>query len=105
MLNLIGIVLPLIVDLINTWAWIKSSKARLAVSILVCTIFGLSVDFITHNGFAGYHGLTLLEIANSLSESVLAMFGMAQLSYKFVWEKSEVRSDVGLNMKENVGDA
>lgn len=91
--------MPAIIDGINNLVWIKSSQARFWVSVFVCALFGVGVNYIEHNGV--YLGLDMLMIADSFGESILAMFGIAQLSYKMIWENSSMRSSLSLNMKEN----
>jgi uncharacterized protein YqgC (DUF456 family) len=101
MLKLIGLILPALIDLINSK--ISESKTRFWVSAAVCAVVGVGVDFITRNGFAGYQGMTLLQASDAVSESVLMIFGLAQLSYKAVWDGvlGGLRDNLGLNAKTN----
>lgn len=102
MLELIGIILPALIDFINSK--VSESKARFWVSVAICSVFGIGVNFIEHNGSGGYTGLTLLMIADSLSKSALAMFAVAQISYKAIWENSDVRNSTGMNARTNGTD-
>lgn len=99
MLKLVGVLLPFFIDIVNSK--IPSSQARFFVSILVCSFFGVGVSYIETNGFSTFAGMTMLEVANALSESVLVMVGVAQITYKAVWEKLDIRNSLGLNAKTN----
>lgn len=99
MLNFIGFVLPALVDLVNRR--IDSKDLRFWISFAICSAIGIAVNFVEANGFSGYQGMTLLEIAETLSKSAMMMFGIAQLSYKVGWEESEIRDQLKLNAKTN----
>lgn len=88
MLNLFGLLLPPLIDYINR-KFATSSDTRLLVSVIVCAVVGVAVNFISANGLAGYAGLTMLEIADSVATSIMAVFGLAQLSFKVAWEDTE----------------
>lgn len=93
-MNLIGFLLPPLIDLVNRK--IVDQDLRFWFSVFVCSLVGVGVNYIESNGFAGYSDLTLMEVAESLSASAMVMFGVAQLGYKAIWEKSTVREDLGL---------
>jgi hypothetical protein len=95
MLKLIAIVLPILIDLINRK--VKDTDARFWISAGVCMIFGIVINFIETNGFSGIP--TVLDLVNGISNSVIIVFGLAQLSYKAIWEQSDIRKDIGLNSK------
>lgn len=94
MLNLIGFLLPAMIDLINRR--IKDTDIRFWVSVLICVLVGSVLGTLESNGF---EGLSLTEVAELLAVKSMAMFGMAQLSYKKVWENSILRDDLSLNAK------
>lgn len=85
MLELFGILLPPLIDLINKK--IIDSAARFWVSVLVCIAFGVLINYITSDGFKGY--TTLLEYADAISKSIIMVFGFAQLSYGSYWRHTE----------------
>lgn len=87
MMNLLGVVLVPLIDLLNRR--IKDSDLRFWVSVLICSLVGVFVNFVTNNGF---HFQTMLEGAESISSSILVIFGIAQLVYKGVYEDSRVQS-------------
>ena len=63
---------------------------RLVVSLVVCSIFGVFINFVN----TGFHFKTALEAFNSISSSIMVAFGLAQLSFKAVWEKTEIHKDL-----------
>lgn len=87
MLKLIAILLPAIIDLINRK--INDSDLRFWISVGVCSVFGVLISFAGNNFvFAGI---------DAVSESILAVFGLAQLSYKVLWENSDIREKLQLD--------
>jgi hypothetical protein len=97
MLNFIGFLLPALIDLFNRR--IKDSDVRFWVSVLVCIFFGVFLVTLDTNAF---QGLTAQAVAEEIAMRSLALFGMAQLTYKKVWENSDTRDSMGLNAKKNV---
>lgn len=94
-MELIGILVPAVIDLINRN--VKNSDARFWISVVVCAVVGLGVNYLEtafafSNPRAGF---------DSISSSILAIFGLAQISYKAVWEKSGLRESLGLNAVVN----
>lgn len=94
MLNLVGFLLPALIDLINRK--IDDSDVRFWVSVLVCVLVGSLIATLDTNGF---ESLGLREILESIAVHAMAMFGEAQLVYKKAWEDSDVRVNLGLNAK------
>lgn len=84
MMKLVAILLPALIDLLNRK--VKDSDARFWISVGVCAVVGLAIDY-----FDG--GVLTID---SASESILATFGIAQLVFKGVWEKSQMREDLKL---------
>lgn len=99
-MELLGLLLPLVIDLVNRH--ILESDKRYWVSILICFSVGVFINFLEHNGFIGYSGMTYMQIADSLSLSALSVFALAKIVYDKVWEKSDLREDLGLNAKSNL---
>ncbi len=85
MIQLIGFLLPPLIDTINRY--IKSSYARFWVSVIVCAVIGTILDILSHNGLTGV-------TQESIAQSILMVFGSAQLSYKGVWENSKARANL-----------
>jgi len=94
MLNLIGFLLPAIIDTINNK--IKDSDNRFWMSVLICILTGFILVVIESNLF---DNMTILAISEAVAMKSMAMFGMAQLTYKKAWEDSDIRVDLGLNAK------
>lgn len=95
MLNFIGFVLPVFIDLINIR--FKDSGTRFLISLIICSLFGIGVSYLKTNGFAGFESIQ--QVSETMAISAMSMFGMAQLTYKKVWENSEHRVGLGLNAK------
>lgn len=87
MINLIGLLLPPIIDLINRR--IVDEDARFWVSVLICSLTGLIVAYIDTNGFAGYKLLT--DYVETIAKEIMMMFGIAQLVYKGLYKDSPVQ--------------
>lgn len=94
MIQLIGLLLPVLIDLVNRKQ--SDKDIRFWTSVAICSGIGIATHFITVNGFSGYEGMTMLEVADALSQSAMVMFGLAQLSYKGIWENSGTRNELGL---------
>lgn len=92
MLNLLGLLLPPVIDYINR-KFATSSDTRLLVSVIVCAVVGVVVNFISMNGFTGYAGMSMLDIADGVATSIMAVFGLAQLSFKVAWEKTDTHDE------------
>ena len=95
LLKLIGLLLPILIDLINSR--VVNPQARFWISAVICAVAGVLVNWAE----TGFVFADSMGAADSISESVLSMFGLAQLSYKAVWAGSEVRSLMGLDGAKN----
>ena len=82
--SLIGLVLPPFIDFIN--ARITNSKLRFVVSLIVCTLVALVLEFM--NGTLKYADMS------EVLTSIALVFTSAQVVYKLYWEKSTMRSVV-----------
>lgn len=100
MIELLGFLVPPLIDLINRK--ITNSDKRFWVSVVFCFILGIILNFIEMNGVSGYMGKTIGEIIESISKSGMVVFGLAQLSYRAVWDKAEMRNNLDLNAKNNL---
>lgn len=86
MLRLIGFLLPPLIDLINRK--IKDQDLRFWISVGVCVVMGTILEYTGHNFY--FVGI------DSWVTSMFAVFGIAQVSYKF-WDKSNIRKNLDLN--------
>lgn len=101
MMNLVGIILPALIDSLSVAFSANSSRVRFWISVLVCSAFGAFINLLEHNGFSGYTGMTWMAVAESFSTSILAMFGVAQVVYQAVWKDSGARDRLGMNPDTN----
>lgn len=89
MIELIGILLPPLIDLINRK--VGNSDARFWVSVLVCALFGVAINFVQGDGF---HYATMLAGVEGVSKTILIVFGIAQLTYKGIYEDSQLQKGI-----------
>lgn len=76
-MQIVGIFLPPVIDLINKH--IPHPQYRFWVSFLFCTVVGAIVYYFSYPEMYTFEGVGL---------SITSVFGLAQLSYKGVYEKS-----------------
>jgi len=79
MIELIGFILPPIIDLINKK--VLDSRARFIVSFLTCVGVGVGMN---------YGNLSVDSLGDVLG-SIGVVFASAQVAYKLYWEKSVFR--------------
>lgn len=91
MMELIGVLLPPLIDLINRK--VAQSDARFWVSVVVCSLFGIVINFVQGDGF---HYATMLAGVEAVSKTILIVFGIAQLVYKGAYEDSRLQKDIRL---------
>jgi len=82
--NLVGFVLPPVIDLINRF--IKNSNLRYLVSVLVCLLISGVINFKAVQGGS----------VDSLLTSFGLIFAEASSVYKLYWDKSAVRENLKL---------
>jgi hypothetical protein len=92
MLNLLGLLLPPLIDLINRR--IKDSDARFWISVGICAVVGTLITLVSSNLFAG---LSISGAVEVTAMNIISVFGMAQLSYGGVWKSSEARKKLDLD--------
>jgi len=80
-MELIGLLLPPVIDLINRR--IKDSDGRFWMSVGVCVIVGAGLQAVSGSG----------NVQDYL-ESIMIIFGLAQLSYRGVYENSRVQEKI-----------
>lgn len=94
-MELLGILLPIVIDLFNRK--IADSDLRFWVSVFICALVGTGLNFLETQFVFASAKLAF----DSLSSSILVVFGLAQLSYKGLWENSKVRNVLGMNGQNN----
>jgi high-affinity Fe2+/Pb2+ permease len=92
MLELIGLLLPPFIDIINRR--VKDSDVRFVISIVVCVLIGLLLNFVENGSHLGNQ--------NAIATSILTVFGASQLTYKGIWENSKARAAMlGANREDS----
>lgn len=86
MIELLGLLLPPLIDLINRK--FTDSDIKFWISVIICALVGTILNFTSNN----FHFVS----QDSLAKSILTVFGVAQLSYKGMWESSKLRSTLNL---------
>jgi uncharacterized membrane protein YczE len=93
MIELIGLLLPPLIDLISYLASkindsFLSSQFKFWMSFTVCGIIGIAIDYylIAGIGFGSQ---------DSIAASILSIFGASQISYKVVWENTPAHKNLG----------
>ncbi len=84
-LTLIGLVIPPIIDLINRK--VSDPDLRFWVSLGICALFGFGISVLQDG---------MPPTIEGVSAQVLMVFGLAQIAYKGLWEKSSQRKDLRL---------
>lgn len=85
-MELIGLLLPALIDVVNLK--FESSTLRFWVSALICAVVGIFLNWIE----TSFIFATAQMGFDSITTSIMATFGIAQLSYKAIWEKSDIRA-------------
>lgn len=85
-MGIIALVLPVLIALVNKK--IADSIIRFLISFLVCSIVGTVMNFIAQNG--SYTGMSLQDIADSISNSILVLTALTNISYQLVWDNPAV---------------
>lgn len=91
-MELLGVLLPLIIDLVSRR--VSNSDVRFWISVGICAVVGAFINWITTE----FHFSNPQLAFDSISKSILSVFGIAQLSYKAIWENSDLRSTMGLDI-------
>lgn len=94
-MEFLSLLLPIVIDLINRK--VPDTDARFWIAVGVCSLVGTGFNWLeTQFIFA-----TPMFAFDSVTKSIMVAFGLAQLSYKAVWENLDVRNKMGLNAKTN----
>lgn len=94
-MEFLGLLLPVVIDLVNRK--VADTDVRFWVSVGFCAVVGVGFNWL-ETQFA--FGTPMLAF-DSVTKSVMMVFGLAQLSYNGVWKKLEIRDKMGLNAKTN----
>jgi len=86
LMALISLVLPFLIGVINKK--VSDEDLNFLISLLVCTIFGVFLNFVEHNGI--YVDMDMLGIFESMAQSVLVMTGLTNISYRVIWNNKAV---------------
>lgn len=87
-MELIAFLLPPLIDLINRR--VVSPDVRFWVSVFVCALVGAGLNYLdTQFAFE-----TLRVGFESLSQSILVVFGIAQLVYGAVYDESRLQTSI-----------
>jgi preprotein translocase subunit SecY len=95
MTELFAMLLPILIDLINRK--IKDTDIRFWVSVVICVVIGVLFNFFD----TSFDFLTPADAAQSISNSIIVVFGIAQLSYKAIWENLKIRKDLDLKAPDS----
>lgn len=87
MIELLGLLLPPLIELINKK--VTDSTWKFWISVVVCAIFGVLINFFTHGNHLGSQ--------DDVAKSILAVFAASQISFKTVWENSQMREKINPN--------
>lgn len=87
-MELIGVVLPVFIGAINKK--IADTYLRFLVSAFVCALVGIGVNYLNTE----FKFVNLREGFESVSATILVVFGLAQLTYKGVWENPTVQKTI-----------
>lgn len=87
-MELIGFLLPPLIDLINRK--VANSDARFWVSVLACALVGAGINYLD----TGFVFVTPKEAFDSISASVLVVFGIAQLVYGGIYKGSSLERSI-----------
>lgn len=89
-MEFLALLLPVLIDLVNRK--VADTDFRFWISVLICAVAGVGLNYLqTSFSFA-----TPLEGFESLTQSIMVVFGLAQLSYKGFWENSKMRENLSL---------
>ena len=84
MLELLGLLLPPFIDIINRNT--KNSDLRFLISVVFCILVGIILHMSENAWWFGGQ--------EELTKSILTVFGAAQFSFKVFWDDSNLRNRV-----------
>ena len=83
-MQLVSFLLPALISFINKK--VANTDNRFWVSVIVCSVVGVLINYISTQ----FVFPNLQEAFNSVTESILMTFGIAQLSYNAVFKEDSV---------------
>lgn len=92
-MELLGIFLPPIIDLVNKF--IKDTTVRFLISLLFCAAVGAGLNWLA----TGWSFQSAIQAYQSISESILAVVGAAQISYKAVYSQSALQKAIDFRVE------
>lgn len=87
-MELVGILLPPIIDLVNQF--VNNKQIRFLVAFIICALFGVGINWISSQ----FNFATPMEAFQSLSASILAVFGASQVTYNVGYEDSKMQDTI-----------
>lgn len=87
-MELVGIILPPIIDLVNQF--INNKQIRFLMAFSICAVFGVAVNWLSSQ----FIFATPMEAFQSLSSSILAVFGSSQVTYNLGYEDSKMQDTI-----------
>ncbi len=87
-MEIIGLVLPPIVDLINRF--INDKSIRFLVAFFFCALFGIGLNWLQTD----FTYVTRIDAFNSLSASILGVFGASQITYQLGYGDSKIQDTI-----------
>lgn len=82
-MEFLGIFMPLIVDTIGRN--VTNSEKRLWLSFIVCSVAGVLFNWVNTQ----FMFESPVVAFDSITKSIMMVFGLAQISFKAYWEKTE----------------
>lgn len=90
-MEILGLLLPVIVDVINKALKVTDSNIRLIISVVICSIVGIVLSFFQSNGF---HYADIQTAGAAIGQSIILVFGFAQLSFQGYWRNTDSHKEI-----------
>jgi hypothetical protein len=87
-MEMIGLLLPIVIDLVNRK--VENSDIRFWVSVAVCSAVGGALNYLD----TSYTFASPVEAFESVTGSIMMVFGLAQISYQGFYENSKLRKSI-----------
>ena len=92
-MEFLALLLPILIDYINRK--VADSDLRLWVSVGVCAVVGIGINFL-QTSFAYATPLLAFE---GITSSIMVIFGIAQLSFHALWSKTNQHEEMRAESK------
>lgn len=93
-MELIALLLPILIDYINRK--VADSDARLWVSVAVCAVVGAGINYLE----TAFVFATPMIAFESITSSIMVVFGLAQLSFHALWSKTDTHKELRAEAKQ-----